>query len=113
MKSRGDGRSRIKKRDTRKKWRDEERRARQAAESVVNGCVRCTLFPSPMSLASVISETSACERDGGIEGEREKECTTRERWYVHACARTLSTLSRVSSIYFERRQEFLAFARGR
>jgi hypothetical protein len=48
--------------------------------------------------------------DDGTEREREEECMMSEmvRACVHACAYS----SRVSSIYFEKRLEFLAFARG-
>lgn len=73
---------------------------------MVNGCVRCTLFPSPMSEPRLgyfrdISPESEVERKG------QKERRERKR----ECVRTL-VVERVSSIYFERRLEFLAFARG-
>lgn len=73
--------------------------------------MRCTLFPSPMSEPRLgyfrdISPECEAERKG------KKEREERVRACVRACCARTLVAERVSSIYFERRLEFLAFARG-
>lgn len=82
------------------RWRERER------VRMVNGCVRCTLFPSPMSEPR-LGYFRDISPESGVERKGQKERRERKR----ECVRTL-VVEIVSSIYFERRLEFLAFARG-
>lgn len=69
--------------------------------------MRCTLFPSPMSEPRL-----GYFRDISPECEAERKGKKERRECVRACCARTLVAERVSSIYFERRLEFLAFARG-